>query len=162
MKTLLVVRHAKSSWTDSELRDIDRPLKSKGVERATRVAQLLVKKGVNPDFMMSSPAVRAIHTALIFAREMQFPHHRIIIRNRLYPASIETYFQVLAELEDNVETVMTFGHDPAATNFVNFFLKERIEKITTSGVVGFQFDVKSWAEIKIATPKLFLKEIPKE
>lgn len=162
MKTLLVVRHAKSSWREAELKDIDRPLKSKGVYKALDMAEIMKRKAVNPDYMISSPAVRAIHTALLFARVFDFPHHRIIIRNRLYPASIEMYFQVLAELEDSVESVMVFGHDPAATNFVNLFMKERLDKIPTSGIVGFEFKIDSWADLKGKKPSRVFKEIPKD
>ena len=106
MKTLLLVRHAKSSWNDSEISDIDRPLKQIGVKNALLIATKIKEKKIFPDFLITSPAVRAASTALIFARTLSYPLQRMVINEIVYDFSKDALFPLLHATDDKFDTVM--------------------------------------------------------
>ena len=95
MKTLFLVRHAKSSWTQLHLPDIDRPLNERGYNDAHLVSKTMLHKTKLPDQMISSSAVRAMTTALIFARTFAYPEEKIQIESQLYETTVQDYFCLL-------------------------------------------------------------------
>ena len=111
MKTLFVVRHAKSSWEDMSLSDHDRPLLPIGIKKTKRVAGYLREKEIIPDLLISSSAVRAYETARIIAEGVGYPDDEIVINSNLYHASSETVFDELYGLTNDIESVMIFGHN---------------------------------------------------
>ena len=128
MKTLLLVRHAKSSWNDSEISDIDRPLKQIGVKNALLIATKIKEKKIFPDFLITSPAVRAASTALIFARTLSYPLQRMVINEIVYDFSKDALFPLLHATDDKFDTVMLVGHDPALTYLLNDLTGKSFEK----------------------------------
>ena len=135
MKNVYFVRHAKSSWKDASLRDIERPLNSRGKRDAPFMAKLLKGKGVQADLIISSPANRALTTAKHFAKEMNLPDEKIDINNIVYGAYPEDVIKLVKNVADNVNTLMVFGHNPTFTSLVNRYTEDYIANVPTCGVV---------------------------
>ncbi len=148
MKTLYVVRHAKSSWSHPDLPDHDRPLLEKGKKRTRKIINFLKEEGVTVDFIISSSAVRASETALYFAKGLNYPASEIKTDPAIYYASAEDIFMQFSDLNDAYSKVMIVGHNPAFTNFVNCFIQPPIDWLPTSGVISIQFKTNKWEEIR--------------
>ncbi len=147
MKKLYLIRHAKSSWKEEDLSDFDRPLKGRGVRDAHSTGQWLAQQGDFPELIISSPATRAMHTALIFAQELQYSMGQVRIEAALYHGGIEDIYEALAKVDNDVESVFLFGHNPTITNFVNQSIDHNIDNVPTTGVACLSFDRKFWAEL---------------
>jgi phosphohistidine phosphatase len=162
MKTLYIVRHAKSSWSDVDLADIDRPLKERGVNDAIKIGERLRERNINPDIIFSSNAIRALHTAMIIARYLDFPFQRLMTRKEIYASTKESLFHFLSAIDNQNEKVMIVGHDPTLTNFLNHFLpNQQLDKIPTSSVVELQILAENWIELKKSTTKTISQILPK-
>lgn len=161
MKYLYLVRHAKSSWDDLSLEDAKRPLSERGLRDAPRMARRLKEKDVTIDQMMSSHALRALATCQNFSDVLEYPEENIMIDRSLYHASEDGMLDVVHNLNDSVDTVMIFGHNPGLTDFVNSLTGERIANVPTSGVVACAFDVESWEDISWGSGKLLFFDYPK-
>jgi phosphohistidine phosphatase len=146
-KTLHIVRHAKSSWDYESISDIDRPLKLKGIQNAYEMARRIKIRNTLPDLMITSPANRAIHTAIIFARVFEFPLDRIIIEENLYGAEEKSLMDMIKKTDNKLSSLMIFGHNPEFTNFANIFIKDTIDNISTAGIVSLVFDTDDWKDI---------------
>jgi phosphohistidine phosphatase len=146
MKTLYLVRHAKSSWDDITLDDIDRPLKAIGVSDAYLIASKLKDQNIIPELIISSPATRALSTAIIFARVLNYPLNKISIREEVYESSPEEISNVLNE-QPLPSSIMIFGHDPSLSQLYNRLSGNSIEKIPTCGVATIIFEDAHWKDI---------------
>lgn len=146
-KVLHVVRHAKSSWDFDGTADIDRTLKEKGIRNAYAVSRKMKLSNLVPEKILSSPANRALHTAVIFARVFEYPLSKLEIIQTLYESSAGSISDMLRALDDNVRSVMIFGHNPDFTELVNSFLKSPIENLPTSGAATLEFNVARWKDI---------------
>lgn len=162
MKTLYLVRHAKSSWKEPALADEDRPLNKRGKEDAPFMGNLLRKKDEVPDLMISSPAKRALSTAKRFAKAMKLKPKEIIRDKRLYMGGTDEFREVMAEVKDKHSSIMMFGHNPGLTDFVNRISEANIDNVPTSGVVRIDFDVKSWSNTANEKGTLVWFEYPKK
>ena len=164
MKFIYIARHAKSSWAYDEIRDVDRPLKKRGIQDAYLMAKLMQKEITHIDAFIASHATRALSTATIFASVLNFPLSNLCIKKSLYDFSNGYLVKVIKALDDNFKTIIIFGHDHGISNFVNEFGDQRIEHIPTCGVVGIEFDIAHWKNIKkgktkrIAFPKQYRKK----
>lgn len=161
MKTLYLVRHGKSSWRHKELRDIERPLKKRGVNDAHVMASHLRQKGVKPDLIISSPARRAHQTATIFAEEMEYDTDNIEVNRSVYSSLYEELLAVILGLNDEYNTIMMFGHDPTLANIASHLTHHVFEKISTSGVVCITFHVDKWENITERSGHLEFSIYPK-
>jgi len=150
MKTLYIVRHAKSSWDNPSLSDHDRPLMQKGINKTIKITEFLKWKITCPDLFLSSTAVRARQTAEIISKGLNYPSKRIIATNKLYHATTESIFNELYGLSNQIILVMIFGHNPGLTYLVNKFLNPTIENLPTSGVVSVSFETNEWKKINEA------------
>ncbi len=148
-KTLLLTRHAKSSWEYSGLSDHERPLLVSGIERTRLVVEFLAGKSVNPDLIISSHAVRAFETACILAEGLNYPHHEILIESNIYYQDADDLYELAMALPDNKDVVMLVGHNPAMTQFANFFLDEKLDYMPTTGVVSIGFETEQWSQISM-------------
>lgn len=146
MKSIYLVRHAKSSWEYEDVQDYDRPLKGRGIRDAHLVSQYLANQVDAPEALYSSPATRAVHTAMIFARNLQFPFSAIELNEDLYLCTDKFLLGFIQALDDKYSSVMIFGHNPTMTTFVNKCIEQRIDNVPTSGVACFQFDIARWAD----------------
>lgn len=149
MKTLLVLRHAKSSWDDPNLRDHDRPLNPRGVRDAPRMGRLLVEEDLVPDLVLSSTAVRAVATAELALGVMENAP-KIETTRDLYHASPDTYLEVLAARADRAARPMVVGHNPGITALVTR-LTGICEEMPTAALAAVELDIGSWDEIPSAT-----------
>jgi phosphohistidine phosphatase len=153
MRQLTIVRHAKSSWDMPALEDFYRPLSPRGVRNAFAMGEELRERGFFPDLIVSSPAVRAINTAIIIARKIDFPQQRIQSNDRVYEASVEELLKVIANVGDNVDHLMLFGHNPSLTNLINRLQPDLLDNLPTCGVFSIELPVASWAEVRSAKGK---------
>jgi phosphohistidine phosphatase len=147
MKTLYVVRHAKSSWEDMSLSDHDRPLLPIGEKKTKRIVNYLKGKGVLPDLFISSSATRAYETARIIAKGLGYPEEKIVKEPNLYHASDDDILKELYGLDNDIDSVMIFGHNPTLTYFVNRYLDHTIFNLPTSGLAGIVFETDKWEKI---------------
>jgi len=147
MKTIYIVRHAKSSWDDFTLSDHERPLNKTGIKKTARIVEYLRKKKVQPGLFVSSSAVRAKTTAFQIAEGLAYPVEKVHIEESLYHADTDSVFSTLFGVPDDIDSVMLFGHNPTLTDFVNFFLKPQIDNLPTTGVVSVRFKTDKWEKI---------------
>lgn len=147
MKKLYLIRHAKSSWKVDTRHDMDRPLKGRGIRDAYNTSQWLKEQGDHPQLIVSSPATRALHTALIFSKNLDYSYSNIVIEKEIYEASTKSLLNVVRALDDKFSSIMLFGHNPTITDFVNKRIDHRIDNVPTTGVACLKFDEENWSEI---------------
>ena len=145
MKTLFLIRHAKSSWDDTALPDKDRPLNDRGRRDAPKMGERLAKRDVKPDLILSSPAVRALRTAEIIAKKLDY-RRKIVVNERLYAVGADDLLDVIHQLGEKMERLMLFGHNPELTELAHR-LSGEITHMPTCAVAEFTFDAKSWSKI---------------
>jgi phosphohistidine phosphatase len=159
MKTLYIVRHAKSSWEYTGIEDIDRPLKKRGIKDAHLMSKFLYKEISKPDVFVSSSANRALHTAVIFCENFEYPLSNLKIKRQLYSFSDGYLVKTVNALDDGFNSAIIFSHDHGINTFVNKFGSKPISHVSTCGVIGIKFEDKHWKNIKKG--KTFLIEFPK-
>ena len=161
MKTLFLVRHAKSSWDDTALPDRERPLADRGKRDVDKMGKRLAKRDVKPDLIMSSPAVRALATAEAIASRLGCKRKDIVVNDRLYAVEAEDLLDVIRGLGDKLEHVMLVGHNPALIELAND-LSSEITQLPTCAIAEFTFDAKSWSDIGKAKPARVALDYPKK
>jgi phosphohistidine phosphatase len=161
MKTLFLVRHAKSSWDDTALPDKDRPLDARGKRDAPTIGERLARRDVKPDLIVSSPARRALTTAEIIARKLDYKLKDIVVDDRLYASAVDDLLNVIHRLGDKQERVMLFGHNPELTELAHR-LSSEITHMPTCAVAEFTFNAKSWSNIGKATLAKVALDYPKK
>ncbi|MDG1529651.1 MAG: histidine phosphatase family protein [Polaribacter sp.] len=148
MKTLYIVRHAKSSWEYDGIEDIDRPLKKRGIKDAHLVSNYLSETITKPDVFVTSSANRALHTAIIFCDNFGYPLANLKIKKQLYSFSDGYLVKTIKALDDSFDSAIIFSHDHGINTFVNKYGSKPIAHVPTCGVIGIQFDNKHWKSIK--------------
>ena len=160
-KTLILIRHAKSSWDDSSLSDFDRPLNERGKKDAPAMAGRLIARYVKIDVFISSPAKRAGRTASIFASEYKMKKDDIIFKTELYGAGEREFFDVISKIDDKYSNAAIFSHNPGLTDFANLLTGTRIDNIPTCGVFAVRSDTKKWSDFKEAKKEFWFFDYPK-
>lgn len=161
MKSIYLLRHAKSSWKDAELSDIDRPLNKRGKSDAAMMGKYFSKKHILPELIISSPAKRAFKTACLIASELDYEEKNIHIDMALYGANVVELLSIIQQLEASLDKVMLVGHNPAFTLALPFFTGERIDNLPTCGLVRIDFENKRWNLIREGKGKLKLFQFPR-
>lgn len=161
MKQLLLMRHAKSSWEQSGMKDIDRPLNERGLKDAPEMGKRLLKQKFKPDLIVSSLAKRAYETAKLVAREVQIDTSDILRETDLYEAQMEDIMHVIRNLDDRKNQVILVGHNPSFTGMVGFLSNQFIAHLPTSGMALIKFDVQSWKQITHGSGKMLWTDSPK-
>lgn len=149
MKTLLILRHAKSSWKDQTLADHDRPLNKRGKRDGPRIGRLLRDEQLMPDLIFSSSAVRAITTAEAVADACDYEGD-IRVTRWLYHAGTETFVEVLSQVPDRYERVMLVGHNPGSEELLED-LTGSWERMPTAALAQVALGIESWSELSEAT-----------
>jgi len=162
MKTLFLVRHAKSDWENSNLLDIERPLNERGYSNANSMSLLFKEKQDNPDLIITSPAIRAITTALIFARNLNYDSNLISIQKELYESSVKDYLKVVSKTDEQFKSIILFAHNPTISGFAETLCKSLPMEMPTCAIAGIHFDCKKWGDLKTTKGELFLFEYPKK
>jgi len=145
MKTLLILRHAKSSRDDPGLDDHERPLNPRGLKDAPRMGQTLHEQGLLPDIVLSSTARRARHTAELAAETCGYKAE-IHLRRDLYSFDAGPYLQALAELPDDIQSAMIVGHNPAMEEILAK-LTGKVQPVPTAALVHIELPVQAWQEL---------------
>lgn len=161
MKTVLLVRHAKSDWGDPSLDDFDRPLNDRGKRDAPVMADRLREKKVSIDAFIASPAKRAKRTAIIFAKAYKQSKDDIHFRDELYGAAQEVFYDVIANADNEWESIAIFSHNPGITDFANQLTDARIDNIPTCGVFVITADCDSWSAFRDAGKHFLFFDYPK-
>ena len=161
MKTIYLVRHAKSSWDNPRLPDFSRPLNKRGKRDAPFMGEQLNEMEINPDLIISSPAKRAKKTAINIAEKIRYPKKKILFKEEIYEASEKTLLDVIKKLDDKLDSVMIFAHNPGLTQLNNFISKKYIDNIPTSGVVALEYD-NEWSKVGKNSCKFLFFEYPKK
>ncbi len=162
MKTLYLVRHAKSSWKYPNLDDFERPLNKRGRKSAPIMGKILKKLKVTPDLVMSSPANRAAMTARIVAAAINYPLENIRYSETMYEFSENALFHVVKQIDDSVNKAMVVGHNPALNGLANYVGDQPIGNIPTCGAICVELNISSWANINEHCGKLKFFEFPKK
>lgn len=160
MKKLIFVRHAKAEEEVAGLSDFERALTSSGKRTSRHMAELVKEREPSPGLILTSPAFRALETALIFAGVMNSSYDKIVLKNSLYfGTNMEKFMRILSGVDDEVTTITLFGHNPSFTDLPDNLSRNGCGPVPKTGVVCLTFDVEKWTEISKRGGKLeyFLK-----
>lgn len=161
MKTLTLVRHAKSSWGDPALADRERPLNERGLRDVAAMGQRLAQRGARPDLLLASPATRALTTAEHLAQALGIKRKDIVVDDRLYAAVASELLAVILALGNEYQRVMLVAHNPGLSDLVHRFASD-ITHLPTCAVVELTFAVAAWGEIGEARPTSVVFDHPKK
>lgn len=162
MKVIYMVRHAKSSWANSDSSDFERPLNERGKKDATDMALRLVEKKIIPDALVSSPAKRAKKTCKSFCETLGIQEDKVIYVDKLYLASAEIFYDVINNLDDQYNSVVIFSHNPGITDFVNQICCDvHIDDMPTCSVFAAEIAADKWCDFKSAEKKFLFFDYPK-
>lgn len=161
MKTVFLVRHAKSDWADPSLSDFERPLNHRGKRDAPVMAQRLLERKINVDVFISSPAKRAARTAKIFAETFDYKKGNIDFKEKLYLAEPEIFLSVITDIGNDFDSVAIFSHNPGITDFANQLTDARIDNIPTCGIFAVAAKCDKWKDFESAEKKFLFFDYPK-
>ena len=162
MKTIIIIRHAKSSWSDLRLDDFDRPLNKRGKRNAPFMGQKLKEKKIMPDVILSSPAKRARKTAIAIAKAIDYPKKKIVFDDNMYHSDAMYLLELVRNQDDEHETIMLFGHNPDFNDFADILLEQNpVYNIPTTGIYSIKFDVDSWGKVQKGKGEAVFFDYPK-
>lgn len=146
MKTLYVLRHAKSSWDHPELRDFERPLSKRGKEAAPRIGLEMAVRGYSPGVIISSPAARAVQTVALVAEAARFSAE-IIYEEAIYGAGSNSLANVLTAIPDNFPSALIAGHNPGFEQLVEALAGDYM-RMPTAALAVIDLEIGSWKDVK--------------
>lgn len=163
MKKIIFVRHAKSSWKNADLSDMERPLNTRGEGDAPKIGDFLKKQGIKADLIISSPANRAFTTAKIIAEKLNYPQAEILQNQNLYVFTyhIASIIEIIKTIDNKNENVLLFGHNPTFSALAYYFSNRFTTELPTCAAVCFQFDVENWYDISKENAKYVFHAFPK-
>jgi phosphohistidine phosphatase len=161
MKTLLLVRHAKSSWDQPGITDFDRPLNERGKKDAPQMAKRVKEKGIELDHLISSPAKRARKTAKYFAEEFGFKKDDVKLVEGLNGATQSEFLQAVKDISDKYDTVALFSHNPGITDFASSLTKVRVDDMPTCAVFALQIQTNRWKDFMSAEKNFLFFDYPR-
>ncbi len=161
MKTVLLIRHAKSDWDSAFQTDRERKLNERGKRDAPDMAKRLLKKGVQIDRFISSTAVRAYDTCVLFAKEYDVKEKMIQQQASLYEAPAEAYELVISAADDDDDCIAIFGHNPGITYYVNTLTTTRIDNMPTCSVFAVKAHTRHWKDFADAKKEWWFFDYPK-
>ncbi|MCU7550724.1 histidine phosphatase family protein [Chitinophagaceae bacterium LB-8] len=161
MKTLLLVRHAKSNWNDPGIDDIDRPLNDRGKADAPIMAKRLKNKGIKIDTFISSPAKRAQRTARFFAEEYGLDKKDIVIADKLYMATPSAFTEAIRDIKNKHDVAILFSHNPGITEFANTLSQVRIDDMPTCSIFAVTANTDTWADFEQSEKSFLFFDYPK-
>ena len=156
---LLLVRHAKSSWSNTSLADFDRPLNKRGVSNAPLMGQRIREYGLHLDAIITSTAERAQETSKLIAKEMAYEIEDIDLEPDLYHASREVFINILSKQQNR--NIAMVGHNPGIQDFSYWLSSEPTVNFPTCGVIHISFSLDNWTEISKNSGKAMRFEYPK-
>jgi phosphohistidine phosphatase len=160
MKTLLLLRHAKSSWKETGARDFDRPLNQRGLKAAPVIGRLIRKRKLRPDLVLSSPAERARQTAQLVLDAAGL-ETELRYDERIYEASASRLFEIVSQIEDDARTAMLVGHNPGLEELVEALTGEA-PGLSTAALACIELDIERWSKVQARANQLVWLAKPKE
>ncbi|HEV8140154.1 MAG TPA: histidine phosphatase family protein [Pyrinomonadaceae bacterium] len=160
MKTLLLLRHGKSSWDDPNLEDFDRPLNDRGVDDSEIMGKYAKKKKVKADLVLSSPATRAKHTTELFVAAAHLKNPPVY-DERLYEASARRLLSIISAVDDENDTVLLVGHNPGLEDLCER-LSGDTRKVPTAALIRIDLKIDKWSAPKGGNGKLAWRATPKK
>jgi phosphohistidine phosphatase len=145
MKTLLIMRHAKSSWDGGDLADFERPLNSEGIKTAQFMGNLIYRTGLQPTLIIASPAKRAKQTAVLIKASAEI-NNQIEYVEKVYEASPTTLLNVVFGFRDKHESIILIGHNPGIESFIRFLTGEK-QAMSAGSIAKINLDVEMWSDI---------------
>lgn len=161
MKKLLIIRHAKSSWANSNETDFERPLNDRGRMNAPEMAVRLVKRNVLPDAIISSAAKRTVETSLLMMKQLGLQQQQLVKKQELYLATPETILETILLLDDAWQTAAIIAHNPGVTDFVNSICEVKVDDMPTCAVYAVDIKTDSWKNFSTAAKEFLFFEYPK-
>lgn len=161
MKRLILLRHAKSDWSDTELHDFERPLNKRGEKNAPEMGKRLRKGGVKPERIISSPARRARDTARLLTRKLTILESGVMFKDDIYEADTKTLLEMIRSVPQELECVLLVGHNPGLTELANLLGKLGIANLPTCAAVGLDLEINSWKKLAPGCAKLWFYDYPK-
>jgi len=161
MKQLFLIRHAKSSWSNPDLSDFDRPLNKRGKRDAPFMGQRLAQSKICPEVIIASPAKRAKRTVKTIATEIGYDLGAIIYREDIYLSGVSGLIKAIESTEDSVNSLALVGHNYAITELAEWLTGKTIGNIPTCGIVSIEFSIKRWSAIKEHDGQLIFFDYPK-
>jgi phosphohistidine phosphatase len=167
VKTLYLVRHAKSTWEYSSLADYDRPLNNRGLRDAPLMGQRLAEKKISVDQIWSSPARRAIDTAYILAEALNYSRKEIMLHDQFYISSTDNFISEIQSCPDEVKSLLIVGHNPVICQTANLLIADDncgvdIELMPTCSIVAFVFNIGSWQQLRAHDGRCLFFDFPKK
>ncbi len=160
-RTLVLIRHAKSSWANPLQSDFERPLNDRGKEEAPAMGEKLKKMGIIPDLIISSSAKRTRQTAKRIARETGYDVDDIKWEEKLYHCIPSVFEEIIYGISDKIRTVFIIAHNPGISEFVNHLSPDfSIDNMPACGMVGVEVDIAEWNNYSIAKRKVIFYEYP--
>jgi phosphohistidine phosphatase len=161
MKALLLIRHAKSSWDNPNMKDFDRPLNERGKSDANMMSKKLASKKIKLDALFSSSANRALSTAKYFAEAFDIKQKNIIQIPVLYHANPNTFYEVIEHSDHKLHTIAIFSHNPGITDFINELTDKKIMDMPTCGIFAIKIHSKSWIDFATVKKEFWFFDFPK-
>ena len=161
MKTVILIRHAKSDWNSPFEKDFDRPLNARGNRDAPVMAGRLTDKMPQVDALISSPATRALSTAEYFADAYGYSPDQIIRIPELYHANAGRFYEIIENTDDRFNNIIVFSHNVGITDFVNSLTSVKIDSMPTCGMFGIRIPILSWTGFRAAGKNFWFFDYPK-
>ena len=162
MKTLTLIRHAKSSWNNPGLRDFDRPVNDRGKRDLPHMAERFAESYGAPELIVSSPAKRARKTARGFAKAVGLEKDDVSFEERIYEAWLDTLLEIVWSLDDGVDDAVLVGHNPTFTELCEWLSGAGIANMPTCAVARIELDVERWSEVGRRSGSLVSFDYPKK
>ncbi len=160
MKTLIFIRHSKSSWKNANLSDHERPLNKRGNNDARLISDFLSNIINTVDILHCSSSERTRETADYFIKKINFSN--CIYDDDLYHISSDNLLKIIRDYNNDIDSLMMIAHNPGLTNFVNLMTDLELWNLPTTGMVAINFNVDSWEMIDKTNGNVFCKKFPKE
>ncbi|WP_425637808.1 SixA phosphatase family protein [Algoriphagus yeomjeoni] len=161
MKKIILVRHGKSAWDNPKLSDHDRPLADRGLNDVPEMGLRLKEKGILPDLILSSTAIRASQTAEILAEVLDISTSKIVYEKNLYHASAAMILKCIQRQDDEYDLIFVVGHNPGMNDFIDYF-SGNFDNLPTSGLYGWLVDTDHWIQVRAENTKTWFIDYPKK
>ncbi len=161
MKRLFINRHAKSDWIHTGLNDSERPLNKRGLHDAPMMGRRLAERNEAIDIIISSPANRAITTAKLIAKELDYPIENIVEESTIYEARVSDLLKIINNIDSTYNNVMLFGHNPGFTDLADYLTGAGVLNIPTCGICKISFNIDTWSQVSAHTGNMDYFDFPK-
>jgi phosphohistidine phosphatase len=161
MKSLFLIRHAKSSWDNPIQNDFDRPLNGRGLKDAPMMAQRLLERKIKIDAFFSSPAVRAKQTCSIFMQTFKVDEAAMHLQSQLYLPAPDVFMHSITNIPASVSSAAVFSHNNGITEFANTLTGTSIDNMPTCSVFALKTDIENWKDFAKAKKEFWFFDYPK-